>query len=178
MCKIVELGIGENSFDRETMKSFINTGVILKSDLQKCLMENDAVTTENFNHLLGILESYCLIYRLSSVHCHLLDLRNGNDDDKYLVPCKMPQLKKEIIFPKVCYKFEFDFQSYLPEEVYIHTICQLMSEIDDSAFDDKWSIELTNTCTVFKCIKFKDLPSADWKIEMDTKRHVLVFSVW
>ena len=188
MCKVVELEIGRDGFDRRNLKSFHNSGVMLKSDLQACLLgKRDLDLSEEnepFKNLLKILQSYCLIFSLTKPLYKLLHLDITTDDDQFLIPCRMPSLasKSPPKFPNECYKFEFDFMSYLPQEVYVHCVCKFLSEVAKAPpnhHKDKQKLDLSKYCSVFTHIKLhEDSPLADWKIEIDESRHLLKFSVW
>ena len=188
MCKIVQLKVGNERHQLESMISFHRTGIILESDLRVCLMGKDdgglvnsEEHLEQFNNLLKILEAYCLIYRLKKPEYKLFNLPEDQKEQLFLIPCRMPESnsKPSFSFSKECYKFEFDFQSYLPEEVYMHCVCKLLSKAQFEAGKDKRKLELTQSCSMFAHFKLNDdCPLADWKIEMDKSRHVLKFSVW
>ena len=186
MCKIVNLQLGNKKFEINRLKSFAHTGVMLKSDLQLCLLgkcELQPAEKEAFNNLLKILKCYCLIFQITKPLYKLLrlDCAPSKTEDLFLIPCKM---KSEPIthFPKECYKFEFDFESYLPKEVYVHCVCKFLSKIAETEPlpEDKgrMKVDLSESRSVFFWFKLKnDLPLADWMIEMDETRHVLRFSV-
>ena len=184
MCKIVELKVGSESHDIRRMIAFQNSGVILKDDLQKCLLGPATSVEENeaaYDNLLKILESYCLIFRLTGQLYKLLKLDQATQAEQFLVPCRMRRPDSVSPFPKQCYKFEFQFQSYLPQEVYVHCLCVMLSKMGHSSLpsESKQKLELFDSCSVLSYLKLmEDSSLADWKIEMDNERHALIFSVW
>ena len=168
------------------LKSFEHTGVMLRSDLQLCLLDKrelQPAETKAFNNLLKILKCYCLIFQLTKPLHKLLHLDDAPSkaEDLFLIPCKM-KTKPTAHFPKECYKFEFDFKSYLPKEVYVHCVCKFLSKIAETEplpeDEGRMKVDLSESRSVFLWFKLKnDLPLADWMIEMDETRHVLRFSV-
>ena len=190
MCKIVELKIGNKQHNINRMRSFIKTGIMLKSDLQRCLLEKDNLDGEvgPFTNLLKILHSYCLIFRLTKKLHRLLSEHDEFDvaegEDVFLVPCRMPAAaKKPCKFPKACYKFEFHFEgSYLPQEVYVHCLCVFLSKAELTQGDEekrKQKLQLSESSSTFSYFRLeKNYPLADWKIEMDKEQQALIFSVW
>ena len=186
MCKIVELKVGSESHNTRRMIAFQNSGVILKDDLQKCLL-GPATSVEGneaaYDNLLKILESYCLVFKLTGQLNKLLKLDQVTQADQFLVPCRMPIYRSDSVCPfpaKQCYKFEFQFQSYLPQEVYVHCLCVMLSKIGHSPLpSEKQKLQLSDSCSVLSYLKLKEDSSlADWKIEMDNERNALIFSVW
>ena len=185
MCKIMQLKIGNKDFDMMNMKALCHSGTMMKSDLQKCLLHDEcplkAHGGKSFNNLLEILESYCLIFRVLKPLYELLYFPFDEKEDLFLIPCKMPisSSKSDVLkIAKDCYKFEFDFQSYLPNEVYIHCVCKFLYEIAKATglTEDKRKVELSDTCSIF-CFFELGESLADWKIEMDHDKHILIFSV-
>lgn len=171
MSKIVELKIGREGFDQRRMKLLENKGVIGSADLKKCL----GITLDHedaFENLVHILTSYCLIYELNTDSKRLLQLQVG--EKLFLVPCVLPE-SKSIAFPPKCYQFQFEFESYLPEEVYLHVLCQFLEWITE----DTKEIVLTSTCSIFThtALERQNKYMADWKIEMNKENHRLIVSV-
>ena len=185
MCKVVQLKLGNKDFNMRRMKAFRHSGIMLKSDLQKCLLHDEcpleAHDAKSFNNLLAILESYCLIFRVLKPLYELLHFASDEKEDLFLIPCKMPisSSKSDVLkIAKDCYKFEFDFQSYLPNEVYIHCVCKFLYKIAQATRlkEDRRKVELSDTCSIFCFFKLGE-SLADWKIEMDHDKHILIFSV-
>ena len=194
MRMIVELEIGGKGLSIEGSKSLENYGIIHKEDLLHYLSSEikSLVPEQNFHaSLLEVLELYCLIYPLNKLHCRLLgyDLR-GKDfreednwfvEGSYLIPVKLPRKhkdSKELSLFGEYYIFEFDFQSYLPEEVYLYTICYFLSLMTDLKGDLKLKyVTLTKSCSKFMYVCLGNLPKAHWKIEMSEITRTLVFSV-
>ena len=138
-------------------------------------------------NILEILESYCLIYMLSSLHCKLLGLESKDAhlaEGNYLIPIKLPveiEINEEKRICSTfadCYKIEFDFQSYLPEEVYVQTVCfflKMMTKLEGDFGKDY--VVLSRSCSVFRYVQLDDLPRAHWKIEMNSETNTLNFSI-
>ncbi len=166
-------------------------GIIHRDELMKYLQSSKInkglpIDDNAFSNLLEILESYCLIYMLSPLHCKLLELKENEvslTEGNYLVPIKLPPKPDErdpdsFCLKSDCYVFEFDFQSYLPNEVYIHTLCYFLSMLKDceGVFDHD-SVVLTDSCSKFMNVKLESLPKAHWVIKMDNESDTLVFSI-
>ena len=188
MRMIVELEIGGKGLSIEGSKSLENYGIIHKEDLLHYLsLEiNSLVPAEQNFHasLLEVLELYCLIYPLNKLHCRLLGYLREKDDwfveGSYLIPVKLPKHKdsKELSLFGEYYIFEFDFQSYLPEEVYLYTICYFLSLMTYLKGDLKPKyVTLTKSCSKFMHVCLGNLPKAHWTIEMNETTRTLMFSV-
>ena len=180
MSKIVELKIGVEGYDQRRMKALENKGVICSIDLKKCLGITDD-DSDAFKNLVQILTSYCLIYELNTDKKKLLLVREDEEvliGDLFLVPCCLParpQKSENISFPPKHYQFQFEFESYLPEEVYLHVVCQFLEWIDEETKE----IVLTDSCCKFANIAIENEKDflADWKIEMNRVKHRLIFSL-
>ncbi len=183
----VELDYGK-PLDTVKVKILNRYGIIHRDELMRYLQsfkinEGLPIGDNAFSNLLEILESYCLIYMLSPLHCKLLELKENEvslTEGNYLVPIKLPNElgPDKLCLKSDCYIFEFDFQSYLPNEVYIHTLCYFLSMLKDceGVFDHD-SVVLTDSCSKFMNVKLESLPKAHWLIKMDYESQTLVFSV-
>ena len=196
MSVIVELDIKDKSIiPAEKITRFKHYGIIHRNVLIKYLQNHprfgSGLTDDDtrYSNILEILESYCLIYMLSSLHCKLLGLKESEDahlaEGNYLIPIKLPSEIEENEEKRICstfadcYKIEFDFQSYLPEEVYVQTVCfflKMMTKLEGDHFDNDYVV-LSRSCSVFRYIQLDDLPRAHWKIEMNSVTHTLNFSI-
>ena len=182
----VELDFGK-PLDTIKVKILNRYGIIHRDELMRYLsfkiMEGLPIDDYAFSNLLEILKSYCLICTLSPLHCKLLELKEKEvslTEGNYLVPIKLPapKLDDKLCLKSDCYIFEFDFHSYLPSEVYIHTLCHFLSMLKDCEGEfDHDSVVLTNSCSKFMNVKLESLPKAHWLIKMDNESQTLVFSV-
>lgn len=172
------------------MKIVNHYGIIERKTLEAHLLsdlkaQNDSQPLVAISNVLQILESYCLIYKLSDLHHKLLGLPSDlKNDDHYLIPMKLPPFdtrRDKLVLHSRGYKFQFDFQSYLPTEVYIHTICFFLSMLESveqhSGADLPDCVVLTDSCSKFLFIQLDDLPRAHWKIKMDQNLHNLEFEI-
>ena len=152
MSKIVQLKVGNirENYDQKRMKILRTRGVICSEDLKKCLSISDS--SDIFDNLVHILESYCLIYKLNDKILSLLLKNEVLAADVFLVPCSLPPMKELVTFPAKCFEFQFEFESYLPNEVYLHVICKFLELVDNES--TKTEIELTDSCCKFTFIKF------------------------
>ena len=193
MSAIVKMNLKDKSIiPASKIKCFDNYGILHCNDLieyVRAKLGSDSIgDNERWSNVLEILQSYCLIYKLSPLHCKLLGLKledahlaSGN----YLIPIKLPSEIKEEMKEKVrftfadCYKIEFDFQSYLPEEVYVQTVCyflEMITKLTANDFEMDYVV-LSRNCSVFYYIQLEHLPKAHWMIEMNNDTNTLNFSI-
>ncbi len=191
MSAIVEMNLKDKSIiPASKIKCFDNYGILHCNDLieyVRAKLGSDSIgDNERWSNVLEILQSYCLIYKLSPRHCQLLGLEPKDEhlaSGNYLIPIKLPSELKEKMKVRssfdVCYKIEFDFQSYLPEEVYVQTVCyflEMITKLTKNDFKNDYVL-LSRNCSVFYYIQLEHLPKAHWMIEMNNDTNTLNFSI-
>lgn len=106
-------------------------------------------------HLCLILQAYCLIYPVHSI--------TSAQVQKFIIPCMLP----EIIDEATChwrdnapqFSFYFDFQRFLPAEIYHRLICLATRNANPSSRQQ-------NKYSSNKCF-FYNLDGTDWVMEME-----------
>ena len=181
---IVEVDLGTKDLPTSKIKIFNHYGIIHHDELVKYLSTKfGCSSTDASACILEILESYCLIYSLSTLHCELLGLKSKDAclaDGNYLIPMKLQLAtadSDDSLFSE-SYKFEFDFHSYLPTEVYVHTVCYFLNMMKhlEGEFESNYVV-LTSSFSRFLYVRLKSLPKAHWKIEMNQETQTLVFNI-
>ena len=178
MRKIVDPKIGVKNLPVHASKSLNMLGIIHKPDLLGYLSSTVKSLPNTHTNLLEVLELYCLIYPLSELHCRLLGFKPKDEllvKENYLIPVKLPESIDSCSLIQDCYSFEFDFQSYLPEEIYIYTICYFLSLITKlEGFEPKY-VTLSKSCSKFMFVRLGSLPKAHWTISVSKSTQTLVF---
>ena len=90
---------------------------------------------------------------------------------EYLVPCKLPdKIKKPPAKTPRWIPFYFDFQKFLPEEIYHRLLCLMLAVSQQKkSFDNPYLSK--NVCL------FKTIDKSDWCIEFESAKHRLKISV-
>lgn len=128
----------------------------------------------DIHHLCLILQAYCLIYPVPS------DSSGSNSDSvpaelgrskksKYIIPCKLPEkIDGECLLPGSS-TFVFDFERFLPAEIYHRLICLAARKSNPSRGSP-------NLYSSKKCF-FQEFSDTNWIMEMDPDRHRINFSM-
>ena len=104
------------------------------------------------HHLCLILQAYCLIYPVEMVVSEGLTQR-------YIVPSKFSSNIETLPrWVEKCVNFYFDFNGFLPEEIYHRLVCLMLSEAKQ---------KLDQNCCSSKICIFYGLQNTNWKIEME-----------
>ena len=89
----------------------------------------------------------------------------GKHPELYLVPCRLPNQDLEATPENKWFSFYFDFNGFLPAEVYHRLLCKLLMLAD----------VMDNMFSRYECIL--DMPRKSWKIRHKQFEHVLEVSV-
>ncbi len=139
-------------------------------------------------HLCLILQAYCLIYPHHDVHgadttdttdtSDSTSATSGSDggsqkkkeDKKYIIPCKLPEDFQDPNWPnKETCTFYFDFEQFLPVEIYHKLICLASTSAKPPyPYKNKYS---------YKKCSFYGLEKAHWVMEIDPYAHRLKIMV-
>ena len=176
---------------RDLNGSGIASSTLLKACWEKFTHKGPA----SFHQLCLMLQANCLIYPVESLPCpmraetdplpsssHLPTTParsqtspETDDSEKFfLVPCKLPEktceaLKADCRLPWI--RFYFDFQKFLPNEIYHRFIC-LMLAVSESNKSKKKKNTYFSTCC-----QFYNIDGCNWKIELEQSLHRLKVSV-
>ena len=111
-------------------------------------------------HLCLMLQAYCLIYPVEMV----TSTGKKSPIQQFIIPCKFPTEIESAILPKwvgKCVTFYFDFDGFLPDEIYHRLICLTSKEskpppkkLDHKRYSSKMCI-------------FYSLLGTKWVIEME-----------
>jgi hypothetical protein len=117
-----------------------------------CCWRRDFTFTPAFemHHLCLMLQASCLIYPVQPV--------SGNPQ-KYIIPSKLPNTADTEAPGWVCRcaTFYFDFNKFLPDEIYHRLICLASSE----------AIASEKNCYSSKCCIFCELEGTNWVLEVE-----------
>lgn len=96
---------------------------VLETCWNRFLPTSDSPSVVTIHHLCLIFQAYCLI-------CPLPRDEDSSKprpaDQKFLIPCKLPDEIKDSRICKITEKYEsfyFDFNEFLPDEIYHRLIC-------------------------------------------------------
>ena len=177
MRKIVEL---DYSKDREgvrpaSLQDLSVYGIADKHLLEKCWkQELEACGNLKLNHLCFVLQAYCLIFPIESKSPEEQPGQSESTDcsQRYLIPCKLPltvdvsRLSDD--YSLFDFKIYFDFEKFLPAEVYHRFVCRLIMLADRE--DSK------NVFTQAECI-IHHVKGWDWWVEHKALSHTLEISI-
>lgn len=147
-------------------------GIADKHLLEKCWNEElKACGNLKLDHLCYMLQSYCLIFPIVSPE-RQLDKLEFEDSQRYLIPCKLPNeldlSKYAEDFKLFDFKVYFNFDNFLPAEIYHRFVCRLImiAKRNDrkNIFTKKESI-------------IHDAKSWDWWVEYKASIHNLEVSI-
>ena len=161
--KLEDTGIASESLLREKWAGFYS----------------ESESGPSFHQLCLILQAHCLIFPLKGFQSEIepapkqLSSTNGQAIKSFLVPSKMPEKAEEdetgSDIPWVV--FYFDFEKFLPEEIYHRLICIMLayaephtSEEVTPKFSKSWSC-------------FYAIDESHWKFEYQQKCHRLKVSI-
>ena len=135
--------------------------------LQKCWKNFTDNADISFEQLCLIFRAYCLIYLI----------KKNPDDDKveYLIPCMLPELTeerkeelKDQLENRPWFYMYFDFEKFLPAQIYYQLVCLLLGDSKTSSPEDIF------TSTV--CV-LNDVKDYHWKVEYERDSHGLKVGV-
>ena len=187
MGAIVELDPSDPDFhgDRKPAMKLTKAGIASKELLMEVwgdILADTADRNRSFDHLCTILKAYCLIYPLKESTVRSLEDHSSTSESletlsvrHFLVPCMLPDAERIkgrddnhwdwIIF-------YFDFESFLPEELYHRLLCQLIAE-----FQRTNSNSLTPPQFSKRFCRFNNIYDCNWKVELLRDVHRLKISV-
>ena len=188
MKNVVELNY-RSPIERELVRELSETGVassdLLKEAWSGYLREP---IEQSFRQMRLILQAEAVIHPIRIIHESALEQspresvpkleaqppsKNPTADEKveYLVPCKLPEeIKKPPAKSSRWIVFYFDFQKFLPEEIYHRLVCLMLSVSQRKKSFDKPYLSQT------MCL-FKNVDKIDWSIEFEREQHRLKISV-
>ena len=163
--------------------------------LKACWEEFTHTGTISFQQLCLMLQANCLIYPVKSQPCpnraesdplpsssqlptppakSQTSPEVNNAEVFFLVPCKLPEKMCET--PNTEYQlpwitFYFDFQKFLPMEIYHRLVCLMLAASDIEGSRKKRNA-YSSTCCLFY-----NIDSCKWKIELQENLHHLKVSV-
>ena len=182
MQNVVELDY-RSSIKGPLIRQLHNTGVassaLLKEAWSGYLREP---IEQSFHQFCLMLQAECLIHPItfipeSAVESEsqalptTIEAASTDEEQLYLVPGKLPDKIKEE--PAACSKwvsFYFDFQKFLPNELYHRLICLLLAEFQRNKSLDKPYLSKT-------ICQFHYIDECHWSIEFERAQHRLKISV-
>ena len=168
----------------------LNTRGVADLNVLKECWEDFTNQSIEIHHMCLILQAYCLIYPIFLTEEYAMinsstsashsqeNLDSSNCVEKYLIPCKLPELSEEVeqnLRPDLpWFSMYFDFSSFLPAEIYHRLVCLLLASETDSQGPRR--PPLTNVFTSTMCVLYK-VKDLHWKVEYKRNCHKLIISV-
>lgn len=138
----------------------------LWSDHEQALPESELVDAEK---LSIILQAYCLIHPVLSS-----EAKSDAGSPHYIVPSMLPclgDLKKDIFECTLPWmEFYFNFDKFLPIEVYHRLVCMFLSEAHKSSRQRNYQLSDRTCC-------FQKVQNCKWKLELEASEHRIKISV-
>lgn len=163
----------------EKVKDLKNDGVADLDVLKYCWEDFVSESTDiEINHLCLMLQAYCLIYPTdvqsnadNSTPNHVAT-SGDNPIPRYIIPCKLPpELTNIPKWTQKCATFYFDFNEFLPDEIYHRLICLALSEAKTPRR------KANRNCYSGKMCIFFNLLNTNWVIEMERLKQRLKIGV-
>ena len=99
---------------------------VLEVCWNRFLPTSDSPSVVTIGHLCLIFQAYCLICPLPRDEDSSVSPSNPPADQKFLIPCKLPDEITDDRICRIAEKYEFfyfDFNEFLPDEIYHRLIC-------------------------------------------------------
>lgn len=121
-------------------------------------------------HLCLLLQANCLIFPVQSTAASNGNASAANPTQKYIIPGKLPPPKPDINWITCCgATFYFDFNTFLPDEIYHKLICLASSEAQPTGkLQNRYSSQICIFCGLF---------DTNWAIEIEREKQRLKISV-
>lgn len=153
---IMELTMANNEIqlERSQIQTLEMDGIATLEVLNGCWKQFLSKTKITIDCLCLMLQAYCLIYPIPSEKKKAIQ--------KYIIPCKLPDNINKIkcrISKKNWETFYFDFNNFLPIEIYYRLICLLLTQ-------SKPSRRSHNSYSKTACF-FYNLWETNWKVEYE-----------
>ena len=162
----------EQNLSQDQVKGVEKDGVADLELLEVCWQKflGGSLSDIGIHHLCLILQAYCLIYPYLIQSDVTTAGANGMTPRKYVIPCKLPdQFRGKELQPKNCATFYFDFNLFLPVEIYHKLICLASSKAKPRF----------GTCSQYSRTKcsFSGLLETKWVMEIEQDKHRLKIMV-
>lgn len=122
-------------------------------------------------HLCLMLQAYCLIYPVQT----LTTISGKNVSiPRYIIPCKFPTEIEPDVMPKwvkKCATFYFDFDGFLPDEIYHRLVCLASSEAKPPPKKHDHQRYSSKICIFYRLL------DTNWVIEMERHEQRLKIGV-
>ena len=164
--------------DRRLIIKLDDTGIASESLLREKWADfySESESGPSFHQLCLILQAYCLIFPLKGCQSQTLPAlssANGQTTKSFLVPSKMPEKAKEdkVDSDVPWIVFYFDFEKFLPEDIYHRLICIMLASADDHTSEEL----MPKFSKSWSC--FYDIDESHWRFEYQRKLHRLKVSI-
>jgi hypothetical protein len=174
MKDVMELSIKSCEADLGRRSALVNRGIADFRLLSACWKKlvKDSVT---IHHLCLICQAYCLIHPVPCeedecdeklpVTCEGDPPMDVNENQQYIVPCKLPPDIKDDQISKLSWvTFYFDFVDFLPDEVYHRLICLALKVCETGKLQ-----QVRYALSKKRCF-FPSIENAGWLIEKENYR--------
>lgn len=165
---VMELEAGDCKSTGEDVRNLKNKG-IASATLLHDSWEEYLNTDVSFKQLCLMLQAYCLIFPIRDMAgspAQSLSFAHDADTTKFLVPSKLPDCKLDDL-PCNNYTFYFDFQGFLPVEIFNRFVCLML------AIKSLESYELSATCC-----KFYEFNGPNWQLKVESGHKLKVSVVY
>lgn len=160
----------EENLSQDQVKGVEKNGIADFELLEVCWKKfvPESLSDIKIRHLCLILQAYCLIYPYPNQSI-TIDGSSGTPQ-KYIIPCKLPdRFKGNERHVKNRATFYFDFNLFLPVEIYHKLICLASSKANPPS----------GSCNQYsrkKC-SFHGLLDTKWVMEIEQEKHRLKITV-
>ena len=199
---VMELKDGAAKYKGEDLKDLTQTGIARAALLRVCWQEYLTTDSDIlFRQLCLMLQAYCLIYPIrgdiepeigcpdrsrsdnhetapvaSPPSLSHSQSDSGTDtaanDLNFLVPCKLPEKKIEVKDHLPWITFHFDFQGFLPVEIFNRFMCLMLAR-SQAKSTKRRKPEFSATCC-----RFYQVEGCNWQVEGGVETdHMLKVSV-
>ena len=167
--------------DRRLIIKLDDTGIASESLLREKWADfySESESGPSFHQLCLTLQAYCLIFPLKGFQSEIepaleqLSSANGQTTKCFLVPSKMPEKAEEdeIDSDVPWVVFYFDFEKFLPEDIYHRLICIMLACAEDHTSEEV----MPKFSKSWSC--FYSIDESHWKFEYQRKLHRLRVSI-
>ena len=167
--------------DRSLIITLDDTGIASESLLREKWADfyTESDSGPSFHQLCLILQAYCLIFPLkgfqsiTEANIPSPSSDGGQTVKSFLVPSKLPEMAKEdeinIDVPWIV--FYFNFEKFLPEDIYHRLICIMLAYAEDHTCEEV----MPKFSKLWSC--FYDIDESHWKFEYQQEIHRLKVSI-
>lgn len=166
--------------DRRLIIELIETGISSDTLLREkwAAFSSSPESPLSFETLCLMLQAYCLIFplkehKLEDPERSLSSDINNKPITSFLIPSMLPEIPpdEEVDCGVPWVHFVFDFEKFLPEEIYHRLICIMLADTGDPSSDDV----MPKFSKLWSC--FYDIDDSHWRFDFQRDDHKLKVSI-